>query len=124
MKAMLKLPKKVGPYSFLREAGNLVFTSGQLPINPETNTVDKTDIQGQTIQVLENLKAVLATVELGLEDVIKCTVLLSNMDDFQVVNEIYGTYFNEPYPSRTAYQVAKLPLSVKIEIEAIASKRA
>ncbi|MFA5560424.1 MAG: Rid family detoxifying hydrolase [Acholeplasmataceae bacterium] len=121
---MLKLPKKVGPYSFLREAGNLVFTSGQLPINPETNTVDKTDIQGQTIQVLENLKAVLATVELGLEDVIKCTVLLSNMDDFQVVNEIYGTYFNEPYPSRTAYQVAKLPLAVKIEIEAIASKRA
>lgn len=119
---MSKLPKAIGPYSVCRKAGDLVFTSGQIPLNPETNQVEAKTIEEQTKQVFANLQAVLETEGLTLSDVVKTTVYLDNIADFAAFNEVYGQYFSEPYPSRTAIEVAALPMGVLVEIEAVAAK--
>ncbi len=113
-------PKPIGPYSqAILAKGTMLFISGQIPLKPD-GTLAGTDIVSQTRQAIENMKAILAVENLDLNNVVKTTVLLKNMDDFKTVNEVYNEYFGESKPARAAYQVAKLPLDVMIEIEAIA----
>ena len=114
-------PAAIGPYSQGIKGGNLVFTSGQLPINP-TNGELIMEIKEATKQSLENVKAVLEDVGATLEDVAKVTVFISNMDNFAAVNEVYGEYFSSHKPARSCVEVAKLPKEALIEIEAIAIK--
>lgn len=121
MKKMAKLPAAIGPYSIYRKVGKMIYTSGQIPINPETNSVDGKTIEEQTYQVLNNLKAIMETEGLSMKNIVKTTVYLDNMDDFAVCNNIYSEFFEEPYPSRTAIEVAKLPMGVLVEIEAVVS---
>lgn len=114
-------PNAVGPYSQGMKAGNMVFTSGQVPIIPSTGEVYRgEDIQEETRIVLENVKAVLAEGGATLNDVVKCTVFIKDMGQFGLINEVYAKYFTENKPARCCVQVAKLPLDVNVEIDAIA----
>ena len=113
-------PDAIGPYSQAVEANNMIFTSGQLPINKQTGNLISDDIKKATAQAFENLKAILEQAGSSLNKVVKVTVFLKNLDDFAAMNEVYATYFTENYPARSAFQVAKLPLDAIIEIEAIA----
>ncbi len=115
-------PKAIGPYSQAIATNNLVFISGQLGIDASTGEFKGTDIYSQTTQSMENIKAILKEAGLGMDSVVKTTILLKSLDDFSVVNEIYGSYFKEPYPARATFQVAKLPKDALVEIEAIAIK--
>ncbi len=115
-------PKAIGPYSQAIATNDLVFVSGQLGIDASTGEFKGTDIHSQTTQSMENIKAILKEVGLGMDSVVKTTILLKSLDDFAVVNEIYGSYFKEPYPARATFQVAKLPKDALVEIEAIAIK--
>ncbi|WP_154470197.1 RidA family protein [Helicobacter pylori] len=115
-------PKAIGPYSQAIATNDLVFISGQLGINASTGEFKGTDIHSQTTQSMENIKAILKEAGLGMDSVVKTTILLKSLDDFSVVNEIYGSYFKEPYPARATFQVAKLPKDALVEIEAIAIK--
>ncbi|EPZ74372.1 RidA family protein [Helicobacter pylori] len=115
-------PKAIGPYSQAIATNDLVFVSGQLGIDANTGEFKGTDIHSQTTQSMENIKAILKEVGLGMDSVVKTTILLKSLDDFAVVNEIYGSYFKEPYPARATFQVAKLPKDALVEIEAIAIK--
>ncbi len=115
-------PKAIGPYSQAIATNDLVFVSGQLGIDASTGEFKDTDIHSQTTQSMENIKAILKEVGLGMDSVVKTTILLKSLDDFSVVNEIYGSYFKEPYPARATFQVAKLPKDALVEIEAIAIK--
>ncbi|QEE95820.1 RidA family protein [Helicobacter pylori] len=115
-------PKAIGPYSQAIATNDLVFVSGQLGIDASTGEFKGTDIHSQTTQSMENIKAILKEVGLGMDSVVKTTILLKNLDDFSVVNGIYGSYFKEPYPARATFQVAKLPKDALVEIEAIAIK--
>ncbi|MFT2638726.1 RidA family protein [Helicobacter pylori] len=115
-------PKAIGPYSQAIATNDLVFVSGQLGIDASTGEFKGTDIHSQTTQSMENIKAILKEVGLGMDSVVKTTILLKSLDDFAVVNEIYGSYFKEPYPVRATFQVAKLPKDALVEIEAIAIK--
>lgn len=115
-------PKAIGPYSQAIATNDLVFVSGQLGIDASTGEFKGTDIHSQTTQSMENIKAVLKEAGLGMNSVVKTTILLKSLDDFSVVNEIYGSYFKEPYPARATFQVAKLPKDALVEIEAIAIK--
>lgn len=114
-------PGAIGPYSQAIKSGNLVFTSGQLPINPASGKITEQSITGQTHQALKNLSAVVSGAGGTLDDVVKTTVYLQNISDFQEVNSVYAEYFKDPYPARSAFQVAALPLGAGIEIEAIVS---
>ena len=111
-------PEAIGPYSQAIISGNLVFTSGQIAINPQTGKVEKTDIEGQTVQVLENLKAVLEAAGCSLEKVVKTTCFLADMKDFARFNEIYGGYFTGQ-PARSCVAAKELPKGVLVEVEAI-----
>ena len=111
-------PAAIGPYSQAIISGNLVFTSGQIAINPQTGKVEKTDIEGQTVQVLENLKAVLEAAGCSLEKVVKTTCFLADMKDFARFNEIYGGYFTGK-PARSCVAAKELPKGVLVEVEAI-----
>ncbi|MBH0272549.1 RidA family protein [Helicobacter pylori] len=115
-------PKAIGPYSQAIATNNLVFISGQLGIDASTGEFKGADIHSQTTQSMENIKAILKEAGLGMDSVVKTTILLKSLDDFAVVNEIYGSYFKEPYPARATFQVAKLPKDALVEIEAIAIK--
>ncbi|GAA8427236.1 RidA family protein [Helicobacter pylori] len=115
-------PKAIGPYSQAIATNDLVFVSGQLGIDASTGEFKGTDIHSQTTQSMENIKAILKEANLGMDSVVKTTILLKSLDDFAVVNEIYGSYFKEPYPARATFQVAKLPKDALVEIEAIAIK--
>ncbi|GAA7061096.1 RidA family protein [Helicobacter pylori] len=115
-------PKAIGPYSQAIATNDLVFVSGQLGIDASTGEFKGTDIHSQTTQSMENIKAILKEAGLGMDSVVKTTILLKSLDDFSVVNEIYGSYFKEPYPARATFQVAKLPKDALVEIEAIAFK--
>ncbi|GAA7876735.1 RidA family protein [Helicobacter pylori] len=115
-------PKAIGPYSQAIATNDLVFVSGQLGIDASTGEFKGTDIHAQTTQSMENIKAILKEAGLGMDSVVKTTILLKSLDDFAVVNEIYGSYFKEPYPARATFQVAKLPKDALVEIEAIAIK--
>lgn len=114
-------PAAVGPYVHGVEAGGLIFTSGQLGLDPETGNLPE-GVEAQTHQALKNLGAVLDAAGAGYNDVVRTMVFLDNMDDFAVVNKIYGEYFNEELPARSCVEVARLPKGGLIEIEAIAAK--
>ncbi|GAA8063891.1 RidA family protein [Helicobacter pylori] len=115
-------PKAIGPYSQAIATNDLVFVSGQLGIDATTGEFKGADIHSQTTQSMENIKAILKEANLGMDSVVKTTILLKSLDDFAVVNGIYGSYFTEPYPARATFQVAKLPKDALVEIEAIAIK--
>ena len=112
----------VGPYSPAVEAGNLIYFSGQIPIDSATGKIIDGDVKAQTQQCLKNLSAVLEAAGVTSDNVVKATVYLIDMADYAVVNEVYGEYFNAPYPARTAIAVAALPLGSKVEIEVIANR--
>ena len=112
-------PLTIGPYSQAIVTNNMVFTSGQIPVNPATGEIPS-GIDAQANQVFTNLKNLLEASGSGIDKVVKTTVFIQNMSDFAVVNKIYGTYFTEPYPARSCVEVAKLPKDVLIEAEAIA----
>ncbi|SES91519.1 RidA family protein [Anaerobranca gottschalkii] len=113
-----KAPAAIGPYSQGIRIKNFIFTSGQLPLT--VDGIINEDVQEQTRQSLENVKAVLEAQGASMQDVIKCTVFIKDMNDFPKINEIYSQYFTEPYPARSCVEVARLPKDVKVEIEAIA----
>ena len=113
-------PKALGPYVKAMRTGNLIFCSGQTGINPATNSVDASDVKGQTKQVMFNLKTVLAVKGLGMHDIVKCNVYLRNMSDFQDMNAVYGEMLEGHTPARTTVAVAGLPLDALVEIECIA----
>ena len=113
-------PAAIGPYCHAVRSGSLVFTSGQIPVNPATGTLVEDDIISQTRQVFTNLKMVLEAAGLGLKDVVKTTVYLKDMAEFPQLNEIYAEHFGEHTPARSTIQVAALPLDCRVEIEAVA----
>ena len=114
-----KSPSAIGPYNQGNVAGGFLFTSGQLPIHPDTGIVPDT-IEEQTIQVLENLKAIVEEAGCSLEDVVKCTVYLKNFNDFPTMNSIYATYFTTNQPARATVEVTKMAKDALVEIDAIA----
>jgi len=113
-------PKAIGPYSAGVKAGNYVFTAGQLGIDPQTGKFVEGGIEAQTRKALENLSAVLEASGTSLEKVVKTTVFLNDMNDFGAMNGIYGQFFTENFPARSAVQAARLPLDGLVEIEAVA----
>ena len=117
-----RAPKAVGPYSQAVEVNGILFISGQVPIDPDTGKVVEGGIREQTAQVMKNIGAILAHAGYTYADVVKSTCLLSDMDNFAAMNEVYATYYPEDPPSRAAFGVVKLPLGVLVEIETIASK--
>ncbi|MBQ5798479.1 MAG: RidA family protein [Clostridia bacterium] len=116
-----KSPAAIGPYSQGLDAGNIVFVSGQIPVNVETGTMADT-IEEQTAQSLNNVKNILAANGLTMANVIKTSVFLSDLNDFAAMNKVYETFFTAPYPTRSCVQVAEIPKGAKIEIECIAVK--
>lgn len=112
-------PAALGPYSQAIEANNLIFLSGQIGINPTTNLLAK-DLEAQTHQILKNLQSILQSTNLTLENIVKTTIYLTNINDFAKVNEIYATYFPTHKPARATIEVSNLPKSALIEIDAIA----
>ena len=115
-------PAAIGPYSQAIQVGNLVYTSGQIPINPATGSFVEGGIQEQTRQSLNNVKAILEEAGLGMETVIKTTVFMADMGDFAAMNEVYAQFFVEPYPARSAIAVKTLPKGALVEIEVVAAK--
>jgi 2-iminobutanoate/2-iminopropanoate deaminase len=115
-----RAPQAIGPYSQAVRAGNLVFASGQIPIDPATGEFVAGGITEQTEQVLRNLTAVFEAAGLGLKQVVKTTVFLADMDDFAAMNEVYGRFFPQQSPARATVQAARLPRDARVEIEAIA----
>lgn len=115
-----KAPAAIGPYSQAVALGNLLFTSGQIPLNPATGELINNNAGDAAKQCLENLRAILNEAGTDLCNVIKTTVFLKDMNDFVTVNEVYGSYFTEKMPARSAVQVARLPKDSLVEIEAIA----
>lgn len=124
MKKMIftdKAPAPIGPYNQAVLVGNMLYTSGQIAINPTTNELVLDNIETETKQVMENLKAVLEAAEMTFENVIKVSIFISDMNNFSRINTIYGAYFNEATaPARETVQVAGLPKNVNVEISAIA----
>lgn len=114
-------PEAIGPYSQVVIVGDFVYTSGQIPLNPATGEL-VTDIKLATKQSMENIKAILEEAGTSLNNVVKTSIFLKDLSDFEAVNEVYGTYFIENKPARSCVQVAKLPKDAVIEIEAIAVK--
>ena len=113
-------PAAIGPYSQAIQIGDLLFVSGQVPIDPSTGAMVEGDIKAQAQQSLNNLKAILNAAGTNMGAVVKTTVFLADMNDFAAMNEVYAQFFQEPYPARSAVQVARLPKDAKVEIEAIA----
>lgn len=117
-----KAPKAIGPYSQAIEANGLIITSGQLPIDPATGEFASGGIKEQTRQSLTNAKAILEEAGIGLGNVMKTTVFLSDMNDFAAMNEVYAEFFGEPFPARSAIAVKTLPKNALVEVECIAAK--
>jgi len=117
-----KIPAAIGPYSTAVKVGNILFISGQLPINPETGNIVEGDVQKQTKQILENIKTLVKLYSFTLKNIVKTTVFLKEMGDFENFNQIYTKYFKEKFPARSCVEVARLPKNVAIEIEAIATQ--
>lgn len=117
-----KAPSPIGPYSQAVLVGNTLYTSGQIAINPINNELVTSTIKAETKMVMENLKAVLEAADMNFSHVIKCSIFISNMNDFVQINEVYGSYFTTDFPARETVQVACLPKNVNVEISAIAIK--
>ena len=117
-------PNAIGPYSQAVRAGQLLFLSGQVPLDPATGQLVNGDIAAETRRVFENLGAVLKAGGRSFADVVRTTVFLADMNDFAAMNEVYGQYFSEPYPARATVQVARLPKDARVEIDMIASYEA
>jgi 2-iminobutanoate/2-iminopropanoate deaminase len=115
-------PAPIGPYNQAIAFGNTLYTSGQIAINPITNTLETATIEEETKRVLENLKAVVEAAGFTLEDVVKCSIFISDMQQFAAINAVYATYFTSNQPARETVQVAVLPKNVNVEISAIAVK--
>jgi 2-iminobutanoate/2-iminopropanoate deaminase len=115
-------PAPIGPYSQAVQAGNLLFVSGQVAINPATGNIEATDITGETKQVMQNLQAVLTAAGYNFSHVVKTSIFLSDMSLFAAVNEVYGSYFTSDFPARETVAVKGLPKNVNVEISVIASK--
>ena len=113
-------PKAIGPYSQAIVAGNLVFCSGQIPLDPATGQLVEGDIKVQTRRVLDNLRAVLEGARVGFAQVVRTTIFLVDLGDFNAVNEVYGGYFQDAPPARVTVQVSALPRGARVEIDAIA----
>lgn len=116
-----KAPKAIGPYSQAIQVGNLIYTSGQIPIDPSTGAFAEGGIKEQTRQSLLNIQAILKEAGLTMANVIKTTVFLANMDDFADMNAVYAEFFTQPYPARSAVAVKTLPKNALVEIEVVAS---
>jgi 2-iminobutanoate/2-iminopropanoate deaminase len=116
--------KAIGPYSMAIETGDLVFVSGQIPLDSATGKLVEGDVAAQARQSLENLKTILTAAGLGFGHVVKTTIFLTSMGDFAAVNEVYKAYLSEPYPARSTIAVAALPMGAKVEIEMIAARSA
>jgi 2-iminobutanoate/2-iminopropanoate deaminase len=114
-------PKAIGPYSQAVRAGQFLFVSGQIPLDPATGAIVEGDVGAQARRVMENLAAVLKAGGLSFADVVRTTVFLADMNDFATVNGVYGEYLSEPYPARATVQVARLPRDVRVEIDLIAA---
>ena len=114
-------PQAIGPYSQAVKTGNLIFISGQIPLDPKTG--DKVDgtIEDQANQVLKNIQSICEAAGHGLEDIVKITIFLTDLGNFATVNEVMKSYFKEPYPARATVEISALPLGVNVEIEAIVS---
>lgn len=115
-----KAPAAIGPYSQAVKVGNFIYTSGAIPVNPETGEVVAGGVAEQAEQALKNVAAVLAGAGTGLERVVKTTVFIKNMNDFAAINEVYKKFFTSAYPARSCVEVARLPKDVLIEIECVA----
>lgn len=115
-----RAPRAIGPYSQAVRAGNLLFASGQIPIDPATGEFVAGGIAEQTEQVLRNVSAILEAGGAGLQQIVKTTVFLADMEDFTAMNEVYGRFFGENPPARATVQAARLPRDARVEIEAIA----
>ena len=113
-------PKAIGPYSPAVRAGHMVFLSGQVPMDPATGNLIEGDIAAQTRRVFDNIGALLGAAGLSFADVVRTTVFLADMNDFAAMNQVYATYFAEPYPARSTVQVARLPKDARVEIDLIA----
>jgi 2-iminobutanoate/2-iminopropanoate deaminase len=118
--ATWQAPKAIGPYSQAIRTEGLIFTSGQIPIDPATSQVVAGDVSAQTERVLKNLAAILQASGSSLEKVLRCTVFLKDMEDFAAMNEVYGRYFKQAPPARSTVEVARLPKDVLVEIDVIA----
>lgn len=114
-------PPSIGPYSQGIRDGDRIYVSGQGPIDPETGEIVGDDAQAQTARTLENIDAVLSATGKSLDDVVKATVFVTDMDDYDAVNEVYAEHMSEPYPARSAVEVADLPVDIRVEIEVVAS---
>lgn len=118
-----KAPAPIGPYNQAVLTGNILYISGQIALNPETNELETEELQKETKRVMENLKAILNEAEMDFENVIKTSIFISDMNNFAKINEVYGSYFNaETAPARETVEVANLPKFVNVEISAIAVK--
>lgn len=117
-----KAPAAIGPYSQAIEVNGMVFASGQIPLDPTTGNVVEGGIKEQTHQALTNAKAIMEAAGLSLANVVKTTVFMADMSDFAAMNEVYATFFTEPYPARSAVAVKALPKGVLVEVECIAAR--
>jgi 2-iminobutanoate/2-iminopropanoate deaminase len=115
-------PQAIGPYSQAVEAGGFVFISGQIPIDPKTGNVMQVDIKAQARQVMENAKAIVSAAGCGMSQVVKTTIYLKSMTDFNAVNEVYGGYFSSDPPARATVEVSRLPKDVSVEMDFVAWK--
>lgn len=113
-------PKAIGPYSQAIAVGNMLYASGQIPIDPATGELTQGDVKAQTYRVMQNVSAVLAAAKLDFSSVVKTTVFLTDLNDFATVNAVYAEFFTKPYPARSCVQVAALPKGAKIEMEIVA----
>ena len=116
-----KAPKAIGPYSQAIRAGNLLFVSGQVPIDPATGAIVEGDIAAQTDRVMRNLAGILEAAGASMDHVVRCTVYLADMNDFAAMNEVYWSYFTQPAPARATIQAVRLPRDARVEIDVIAS---
>jgi 2-iminobutanoate/2-iminopropanoate deaminase len=115
-----RAPKAIGPYSQGIRAGNLLFVSGQVPIDPATGNIIEGDIKTQTDRVMRNLTAILEAGGASMDHVVRCTVYLADMNDFAAMNEVYGSYFSQPAPARATIQAVRLPKDARVEIDVVA----
>ena len=115
-------PSPVGPYSQAIKYNGLTIASGQIAIDPKTGILDTSSIENETLQILKNIDALLVAGNLKRDNILKCSIFLKDMNDFKKVNEIYGSFFNKPYPSRETVEVARLPKDANIEISFIAGE--